>query len=521
MNIDEAVQAAQRRDAQPFIENFIGIPTKQNSIEPFKLNRLQRYVHDKETGRDYWLKYRQGGSSVYQIAKNLVFCTCVPNFTAAGLTISTDNGRQKRLLFNHVDTFLRYMPQEAKPGVVHLTQEYLELKNGSVFFFSTVGSGEFGRGLTINSLWVTELGSFTPKEATQTLTSGLESVVPGGIIAFETTPKLIGSPAHQFYLECKAERKPYKAHFTPWWFAEDYHLPLGSMEAMPSDRGAIVLTDEERNLAIRFFDDGVPVEDRIRWRRAKLADREGEFFAEYPEDEASCWLSATTSVFPIEKLRPMFSHLVQPDEVDIGVRVYMDGDPSRQYICGIDGAAGIPGADYSAAVVMDVMTGRVVATIHGYFSPKEMARKVAQLGMRYNRFMVGGERDTHTFDIMDAMRQMGWTEFYYHDDGGKTIDIGFPNTNSSRVQGVTRLRDAIRQNDFHTMDEDLLLELVQYTKVSNERGLERYGAPDGLHDDLCVAAQRAQQMRVTVPVGGAFTANRSEDLVALYPGTGW
>ena len=522
MHIEEAIKAAQRRDPRPFIENFIGIPTKQNQILPFTLNRLQAHIHKNETGRDYWLKYRQGGSSVYQIARNLVYCIAVPNFTAAGITISTDNGRQKKILFNHIDTFLEYMRPEAKPTIVRYDQNgYIEFKNGSVFFFTTVGSGEVGRGVTINSLWVTELGSFTPKEAEAALTSSLESVVPGGLITFETTPKLIGSPAHQFYLECKGEKKPYKAHFTPWWFADDYHIPPNHIDALPSDRGAIMLTEEERRLAERFFDDGIPVEDRIRWRRAKIADREGNFFAEYPEDEASCWLSATTSVFPIERLRPMFSEVLHPEENPVGVRVYVGGAPERQYVCGVDGAGGIPGQDYSAAVVQDVSTGRVVATIHGYFSPPEMARKVAELGIRYNRFMVGGERDAWTSQVMDELRRMGWTEFYYHDDGGKTIDIGFPNTNTSRLQSVARLRDAIWQRDFSTQDEDLLLELVQYTRITNERGLERYGAPEGLHDDLCVAAQRAQQMRSTVPGGGAFVAPRQEDLVSVYPGTGW
>jgi hypothetical protein len=521
----EAIKRVHSGDERMFIESYLMLASKQNELVPFRLNRLQQYVAQTSTGRDYYLKYRQGGSSVYQLAKRFVRAICIPNYDAVIVTLSSDGGKTAQAQFSIVERFLKHLPAEIRPEPSHTAHgESLEFDNGSRISVSKVLAGELGRGRTINDLMVTELGSFSPKDAQVVLTSAIESVPPTGEIVFETTPKFVGSPAHAFYMDCKAGRKPYRAFFLPWWYSEDYHLPEGSNAALQEDKGRIVMTDEERRIAEQFLDDGIPVDDRIRWRRAKIADRGNDFYAEYPEDELNCWLSVSAGIFPSDKIRWLLSIREKPIYEDATIRVYREPAPERNYVIGIDAAGGIPGGDYSAGVVLCVETGEVAAVLHGHMAPLEFARRCAETGVKYNRAQVGGERDAWTTQVMAEMERIGYSELYRHDDGKAYMDIGFPNTHTSRLQGVAALREALKQNDFRAYDEQLLLELTNYTKVANDRGVEKYSAPEGMHDDLCVAAMRSQQIRQHVPGGGAFSRKiEPSQLVVEYaaPMNGW
>ena len=121
----------------------------------------------------------------------------------------------------------------------------------------------------------------------------------------------------------------------------------------------------------------------------------------------------------------------------------------------------------------------------------------------------------------------GYPNLYYHTDMmGRTPTLGFPNTNRSRLHGVTNLRSAIMNGDFRTWHEVLLQELVQYEQTISEKShVEKFGAPEGrgYHDDLCIAAQRAQEIRLTASSGGIFAGSGGgSNLVDLYPEkVGW
>lgn len=882
--LDYSIAQVHQGNVRPFIENFVSVTAKNNALVPFRLNRLQTQMDALATGRDYWIKYRQGGSSVYNLAKLFSFAVCIPHFTAAAIGLSTDSGRTVARMFRHVEQFVETMPPEFRPAIEHRRERYIEFRDTqSQMFIGTVGSREFGRSETYHALLVTELGSFTPQETENVLTSAIESVVPGGIIIFETTPKLMGSPAHLLYLDAKGGRKPYNAHFFPWWLAEDYHLARGSFEALPADRAALTLTEEEARVANRFEHDGVPVEDRIRWRRAKMSERGDDFYAEYPEDELSCvapdtvvllpdgktdvishlaaqdykgevvtvasdgylttsrvtnwyrsprrgrrvyrltykhakmahgirtravltqehqvltlrgwvsvsemvdgdrvatgtpapsahtmqlilgmvlgdssitrrntlataqtdkelvglrarmlagfvphtknyaqsglgskhvyafntkptpfwaylrtrfypegakrvpkdliaqlddfgiatwfmddghtrpqrgtmrpvseistgvlpiedvqalcdvlnakgyecnvrkhwpryhkvqfttagtqrllhaispyivpsmryklrgmgepfnsdfyepeptetfwdeakaeeipvpmvhrkgrlvekhstfycmdvdathnfvtlggvvhncWLAATQSVFPQKQLRAMMDELRKPSEEYEYVRVYKTASDVRTYCIGIDAAGGIPGGDLSGGVLLCAETGEVAAVLHGLIGPEEFARRLAELGRRYGGALIGGERDSWTLQTMQWLDRLGYPNVFYAEDDGKTPSMGFQNTHTSRLQAVSALREAIKQGDFRAYDEGLVGELVRYQRKSENSGIETYSAPSGMHDDLCVAAQRAQQLRLSMPVGGAFAVRigSAGDTVISYPPRRW
>ena len=511
-----AITKVQEGDPKPFMEGLFVVASKYNELVPFKFNRLQERMHEARTGHDYWLKYRQGGSSLYHLGVSTAEAICNPYFNTACITLSTDRGRTKERLFQHVKRFISNLPEEIRPSMGHERADYIEFDQlHSQIYIGTVGSREFGRSETIHRLIVTELGSFTSAEAEMTLTSAIESVVPGGEIIFETTPKLMGSPAHRLYVDCKFGKKPYTAHFAPWYWCEDYHFPEGDFQALERDKGPIVLTEEEQLLSKRFEKDGVAVEDRIRWRRAKLADRETDFFSEYPEDEITAWQASTHSVFPADRIRQMMQEMRAPSEIIDGfVRIYKERSGLRRYVIGADAAAGVPGGDNSALVVLCVETGEVVAVLHGLIGGPDLIRMGAELATKY-KASVGGERDAWTLPLLEGLERLG-IEVYYHDDDMK---MGFPNTNTSKVQGMGALRNAISERDFRSEDEALVQELSEYARTTDpDSKVEKYGSPPGLHDDLVDASKRAQQMRLAAPGGGVLrvTVNQ-EDLISSYP----
>lgn len=514
--VQQAIHEVHGGNPRFFMENLLMVASKRNEIVPFRFNRLQDAMHERRTGRDYWLKFRQGGSSLYHLGVSLANASCIPLYSAAIITLSTDNGRTKQRLFRHVKRFIENMPPDLRPSMGAERADYIEFDRlDSQIYIGTVGTSEFARGETINRLMVTELGSFTDTEAQNVLTSAVESVVPGGTIVFETTPKTAGSYAHGFYQECVAGEKPYTAHFIPWYWAEDYHLPPGAVAALPRDRSVLVLTPEEEAIVEKFLPDGIPVQDRIRWRRAKIADRTEDFYSEYPEDDESCWAARTNSVFPADRIRAMLAEVREPMEVVDGhTRIYKEASALRRYVVGLDAAGGIPGGDYSVGVVQCVETGDVVAVLHGLVGGDELARAVATLALRYGKAVCGGERDAWTMPLMEKLEGLG-VPCYYHEDG----KLGFPNTNTSRMQSIAYLRSAISDGDFTAYDRPLVHELSNYERTTDsDSNVEKYGAPKGQHDDLCVGAQRAQQMRLTMPGQSFFTRQMpAESLVGEYP----
>ena len=108
---------------------------------------------------------------------------------------------------------------------------------------------------------------------------------------------------------------------------------------------------------------------------------------------------------------------------------------------------------------------------------------------------------------MEKLEALG-VPCYYHDDG----KLGFPNTNTSRMQGISALKSAMNDNDFRSEDRPMVHEIANYERTTDtDSKVETYAAPKGQHDDLCVGAQRAQQMRLTMPGQSVFTRSMPEE----------
>jgi len=70
-------------------------------------------------------------------------------------------------------------------------------------------------------------------------------------------------------------------------------------------------------------------------------------------------------------------------------------ETAHEYIIGVDPAGGGSEGDYSCAEVIERRTGMQCAELHGHFPPREMARKIAELGRLYNEALLAVERNNH------------------------------------------------------------------------------------------------------------------------------
>ena len=84
----DAIEKVHEGDPKPFIEGLFVVASKYGELVPFKFNRLQERMHEARTGHDYWLKYRQGGSSLYHLAVSTANAICTPYFNTACITLS-------------------------------------------------------------------------------------------------------------------------------------------------------------------------------------------------------------------------------------------------------------------------------------------------------------------------------------------------------------------------------------------------------------------------------------------------
>jgi hypothetical protein len=184
-----------------------------------------------------------------------------------------------------------------------------------------------------------------------------------------------------------------------------------------------------------------------------------------------------------------------------GMTVWQRPQRDHRYIVAADCAEGIPGQDYDAALVIDVVTCQQVAELHGYWPDNVYANKLAQLGYYYNTAIVAPERNNHGHSIINTLwHQLNYPKIYRHKDYDKEKDKtilkpGWLTSSKTKPIMIADLEEAIRVGTFRFASPKLLSELRVYSY--NENG--SMGAQPGYHDDLVIAAAIALQVRKYKP----------------------
>jgi len=281
---ERRVYTALRTDFEHYAERCLVIRTKSGSVEPFILNKAQKYLHNKleeqkrKTGmvRALILKGRQQGCSTYVGGRYYWLTTQnrgFKTFILAHMADATDN------LFKMVKRYHEHCPDIVKAATS--TTNRKELVFGvldSGYALGTAGSPDVGRSDTIQLFHGSEAGFWT---GTDGITTGVLQTIPhaaGTEIIHESTANGIGGFFHSQWQQAEAGGSEYQAIFIPWHWQDEYAIQPPDDFTLSTDESEI---QDAHGLTI----------EQMYWRRQKIVSFMGDgsdglwkFRQEYPLD---------------------------------------------------------------------------------------------------------------------------------------------------------------------------------------------------------------------------------------------
>lgn len=265
-------------------------------LQPFILNRAQRYAHEKieqqlaRIGmvRALVLKGRQQGMSTYIGGR---FYWKVTHGRGLRCFILTHEQDATDNLFGMVDRYHSNCPEMFRPhtGASNAKELYFD-KLDSGYAVGTAGAKAVGRSQTIQFFHGSEV-AFWPN-APGHFAGVVQAVpdLPGTEVILESTANGVGGEFHERWQQAEAGIGDYIAVFVPWFWEEGYSRPVPA---------GFEMTEEEREYKDAH---GLTIE-QIVWRRAKIAELKDPilFKQEYPATAAEAFqMSGHDSFIPGE-----------------------------------------------------------------------------------------------------------------------------------------------------------------------------------------------------------------------------
>ena len=302
------------------------IKAKDKKIVPLKLNKAQKYVHDRletqlrETGkvRALLLKARQQGFSTYIGGRFYWKTSLGPGTNTYILTHeqgATDN------LFAMVGRYHEHSPIKPETGKANAKELYFPKLDGG-YAVGTAGSKAVGRSKTVFLFHGSEC-AFWPNASDHF--AGVVQAIPdepGTEIVLESTANGIGGEFHERWQQAEAGIGDYIAIFVPWFWSDEYRRPVPEGFTLGHERGADGEPSEAEYMEMYGLD-----LSQMAWRRAKMAELKDPqlFMQEYPASAAEAFQTTGHDSFikPADVLRARKNKLEPYGPLILGV------DPSR------------------------------------------------------------------------------------------------------------------------------------------------------------------------------------------------
>lgn len=264
------------RDFERFASKCLKIRTKSGAIEPFKLNRAQKYLHDRlekqllEIGkvRALILKGRQQGCSTYVGAR---FYKKAISKKGQRVFILTHERDATTNLFEMVSRYHEHCPDLVKPqtGTDNASSLDFDVLDSS-YRVGTAGAKAVGRSQTLQLFHASEYGYWPNAEEHA---AGILQAVPdllGTEIIKESTANGMGNKFHQEWQAAEAGLSEYQAVFIPWYWQDEYRKPVPQEFSLSEE-------DTEYQTAYKLDN------EQMAWRAAKIQEL-GDllFMQEYP-----------------------------------------------------------------------------------------------------------------------------------------------------------------------------------------------------------------------------------------------
>jgi hypothetical protein len=465
------------KDAATFARTFLRILDKEGRIVPLRYNRAQRHYLAHRTPRDLILKARQHGFSTVVQAE---FFRLETTSTQVSTTLAHDDDTTQKLR-RMATRFYDNLPDNFRPlrgaNNARLTT-YPDF--GSEALIATAGNVHTGRGGTNTLIHGSEVAYWKDGQA---IGAGLLQAGTPHWVVWESTPNGAQGYFYNLCMEALDGASGWTLHFYPWWWADDYRLPLEEGEV-------IEYTDEEALLV----EANHLAPEQIKWRRAKQRELKHQFIQEYVEDPRSCFLRSGLGYFG--DLAGVFTAPLNP--------AY---DETHRYVAGLDFGQT---TDYTACSVIDASARVEVARLRINRLPwQEMRRQVIDLCRKWHVSVIQAEKNSMGSTNIEAML----TEMEEKGNDGlprcEASLIAFETTNESKASIMSALHEGLHSPTGLRLQADDIWthELKAFIATQLPSGAWRLSAPDadGEHDDTVIARALAWDQVVNYrPNGGIW-----------------
>lgn len=511
--------------AKDYIEGCLKIKTKSGTVVPFRLNDAQRKLYavakrQQDAGKPVRLiilKARQLGFST--LTEGLIFHACATRKNVNALIVAHREDATANL-FRMSKLFYDELPAPVKPMLRASNAQELVFENPSKLRSerearpglrsrircATAGGRGIGRSDTLQCVHLSEY-AFWPDGAdgkASTLAGILQAVpsLPGTMVVIESTANGFEDFKERWDAAVAGEND-FEPVFFAWFENPDYSMPVvPGTEWTPEERelrDAYQLTDEQ-----------------LQWRRWCIANNCGGsldmFRQEYPASPGEAFLHSGTGVFDNEQIVLRLERLPSPagrgefadgewTESETGaITLYELPEEGVPYVLGGDTAG--DGSDYFTAIVINNVSGRIVAKLRQKYSEPEYVRQIYALGRFYNDALVAIETNFSTYPVM-KLQEMEYPNQYSREREDTYTrqmrkSYGFRTDRQSRPRAIANLVEVFSSHPEWFTDRELLEEMLTFCYNEDHRP----EALAGKHDDLVMGAAITyavrHQQRMTV-----------------------
>lgn len=515
-----------------------------NSVQKKFLNVVKEKFFKGEPIRMIILKARQVGISTLIEAIIYAFTSRMKAVTASVIADDLDGANY---LFSMQKTFQEYLDDTYKPLIERSNEKKLAFhKLGSEIFIDTAENTNIGRKYTLQFVHLSEAAFY--RKSLNNILLGINQAIPqlSGTMEFiESTANGISNDFYDLWQAAKASKNDYIPFFIGWNEVLEYSRLLVSDKLYPID-GIKFINSKECE---KFIKDESELEKRynlsreqINWRRWTIVNNCNgnllKFRQEFPITPEEGFLATGDIYFDRdgclkqEKKKPnrignfvlYENKIVFRESLLSGLwKIYEDKSDNRVYCIGADPAEGLPHGDYSAAVVIDKLTGNTIATYRHKSAPDVFAVDLVDAAKFYNNCMIACENKGYGSAVNRDMYKMYGNLFRMikSKDGKDNItgDLGWNTNASTRRIMLAQLAEEIREGVINLYDEDLILEL--WTFICNP---ERRGEPEadsGKTDDLIIARCIASMVMVYYPYVKPHKSDMMRQNRELLPNQGY
>lgn len=464
------------------LENLYYIVDKKGRRVKFTPNTIQKRLGKSRAKRRRILKARQLGISTYEILRLADFAFFHKNRTVCILAHERDAIEK---LFRIVQRAHKYMKEELRPAV--------DKGGGSKYemFFPEINSRIYcdleSRGDTIHKLHISEKAFIKDISRVKATT---EAVPIDGYVTEETT----ANGLNHFYDDYMDPDSNYENIFLPWYLHEEYQLFNHNITKKD-------LTLDEKALiekAKKLFDVNLTLH-QIAFRRFKKRELKEMFIQEYPEDDASCFLTSGNSIFDLSIVKPLFDDAKEPIREVNGIKIYEEMDRTASYVIGADTAEGVEG-DNSSAHVFDIKKRKQVASFTGDIKPTDFADKLIEMSELYKTKwtpIIAVERNNHGHSVLLKLDEIHKYPALYKTENDR---LGWITDKVTKPIMIDTLVEGVENGTATLTDKATLAECLSL--INNNGKLE---AEKGKKDDRVIAAA----ISLMVCIENDWTANYS------------